>query len=433
MIELLVLCRYFFPENKIGAVRTTKFVKYLSRTGKYKITVVTVMPHGVDCPDYEVTEQGVEIYRISTGKIASFFHFKKKDAGAAHTSAVAVQGARRGLKGILIGYAFRFRIFLENCAIHSGAKRLIREKDSEFDVVFSTYNTEFGHNIARWYKKRHKNTKWIADFRDSVWIYSSTQKEIKKAKCFAKETAKSCDFITAVTDGILQTHAEDFGSRESQVVYNGYDAEDTKLGAPVEDGVLRMVYAGDLYAGKRDLSPLFKALHYLGEQKRIDVSKVEVIYAGNSGGVFLHQLKDYKEIPYVNKGFIPREEALKLQQESQILILASWCHKGDKQTLSGKFFEYLGSSRPILCVLSGEESGSLLSSMINSNQLGFCYENAAHETDFPALCDFIEKQYISVINTKNTDFNPNKDFIERFEYKNLSNEVDKIIATLLKK
>ena len=71
--------------------------------------------------------------------------------------------------------------------------------------------------------------------------------------------------------------------------------------------------------------------------------------------------------------------------------------------------------------------------MINNNSLGFCYENATHETDFPALCDYIEKQYNAVRNTKQTDFNPNKAFVERFEYKNLSNEVDEIIATLLKK
>lgn len=43
----------------------------------------------------------------------------------------------------------------------------------------------------------------------------------------------------------------------------------------------------------------------------------------------------------------------------------------------------------------------------------------------------IEKRYNSVMNTKKTDFNPNRDFIERFEYKSLSKEVDKIIATLL--
>lgn len=433
MIKLLVLCSYFFPQNKIGAVRTTKFVKNLSRTGKYKITVVTAMPYGSACPAYEKTEQGVEVYRINTGKIAQLLHYKKEGAGAAQSSAAAVERKRISIKRMLIGCVFRFRLFLEGRAIYSGAKRLLSKKGKSFDVVFSTYNTEFGHNVARWYKKRHKDIKWIADFRDSVWIYSSLPKEIKKARRFAKKTADICDFITAVTDGILQTHSEDFGNRESKVVYNGYDAEDIKTGTPREDGVLRMVYAGDLYSGKRDLSPIFKALHELGEQKRIDLSNVEVVYAGNSGGVFLHQIKDYKDVPYVNKGFVPREEALKMQRDAQMLILSSWCHKGDKQTLSGKFFEYLGSARPILCVLAGNESGSLLSEMINNNGLGFCYENATHETDFPALCDYIEKQYNAVMNTKKTDFNPNKAFVERFEYKNLSKEIDEIIETLLKK
>ncbi len=430
MIRLLILCRYFAPENKIGAVRPAKIAKYLARTGKYKITVVTVLPYGVDALPYEVTDAGIEIYRVNSGRLSSFLHFEKKGQGASASSEIAT-AKKRTLKHRIISLLFDIRIMLEKRAQLKNAKRALKGQDKKFDAVFSTYNTEFGHLLAMWYKKRNTKVRWIADFRDSVWLTNSSEKHIKKAKKFAKNVAERCDFITAVTDGILKTHESDFGARTREVVYNGYDLEDVAAFEPISDGILRMVYTGELYSGQRDLTPLFKALDVLSKRGKIDLSKVLITYAGNSGGVFEHQIKPYPDIKYENRGFIPRSEAIRIQLDSHILLLASWCHKNDKFTLTGKFFEYLGAKRPILCTVAGDESGCILKTIINDNNLGYCYENATDSVDFDELCAFLEEQYNVLAKDGKCIYAPDAEAVKLFDYKNIALQTDKIINSLL--
>ncbi len=431
MIRLLILCRYYLPENQIGAVRSSKISKYLAKTNNYKITVVTAKPYGIDAPEHEITEDGIEIYRVDSGKIASLLHFKKSGQGAAVASSIG-NSQKVSLKHRLISTVFSMRMELEKKSQLKNAQKLLKKMHGQFDVVFSTYNTEFGHLLGLWYKKHNREIPWIADFRDSVWLTNSTEKRIKYAKKFASDVAANCDYITAVTEGILKTHESDFGTRKREVLYNGYDSDDITPREPISDGVLRMTYAGDLYSGQRDLTPVFKALDNLGKQGRIDLSKVLVIYAGTAGGVFEHQIKPYPDIKYENKGFIPRADAMRIQQESNILLLSSWCHKNDKYTLTGKFFEHLGVARPILCTVAGEESGSILKTMINENSLGYCYENATDEVDFEQLCMYLEKQYNAFVQNGKCIFAPDETLVKQFEYKNIASRTDEIIKSLLK-
>ncbi|MBE6680320.1 MAG: glycosyltransferase family 4 protein [Ruminococcaceae bacterium] len=431
MTRLLILCRYFPPENKIGSVRPSKIAKYLAKSNEYKITVITAVPYGVDAPLYEVTQDGIEVYRVDSGKIASLLHFKKSGQGAAVASSIG-NSQKVSLKHKLIGKVFAMRMELEKKSQLQNAKKLLRRMHGNFDVMFSTYNTEFGHLLGLWYKKHNKDIKWIADFRDSVWLTNSDEKRIQYAKKFASDVAQNCDYITAVTEGILKTHESDFGTRAREVLYNGYDADDIIACEPINDGILRMVYTGELYSGQRDLSPLFKALDHLSKEGKIDLSKVVITYAGNSGGIFEHQIKPYKDIRYENKGFIPRAEAMRIQQESSILLLSSWCYKNDKYTLTGKFFEYLGVARPILCTVAGEESGSILKSIINENALGFCYENAMDADDFKGLCAFLEQQYNAFVETGKCIYIPDKELVKQFEYKNIAERTNEIINSLLK-
>lgn len=431
MIKLLILCRFFPPENKIGAVRPSKLAKYLAQSGKYKITVVAAMPHGVDCPEYEVTAEGVEVYRVSTGKSASLLHYKKTGQGAAVSSQISNTPQKRSLKRFIISQLFRLRLSIEKNALLRNAKKALKGKKQDFDIIFSTYNTEFGHTIARWYKKKNKGVMWIADFRDSVWLTNSTPDQIKKAKKFAKQVAEDCDLITAVSQGILDTHKDDFGQREKKIVYNGFDKEDIPAVTPKNDGILRMTYTGELYSGQRDLTPVFKALYKLSEEGKVDLSKIQIVYAGNGGGIFESQIAPFEKIPFLNKGFVPRLEALQLQLESDILLLSSWCYKGDKHTLTGKFFEYLGMNKPILSVIAGEETGCILTEMINGEKLGYCYEEASKEEGFEKLCDYIEAQYESFYKSGVITHTPNQSFVESFEYRNIAKEIDSTISKML--
>ena len=431
MIHLLILCRYYLPENKIGAIRPSKFAKYLNETKKYKITVITAMSHDDSCPEHEITEDGIEIFRVGTGKISSLLRYKKAGKGSTISSKIATSSSKRNLKYIIISLLFRLRLFLEENVMLLNAKKILRNNNQKFDVIFSTYNTKFGHIIAKWYKKRHKSIKWIADFRDSVWLSNSTPKQIKKAKKFAQTTASSCDMITAASQGILQTHAEEFKKKQTRVIYNGFDSADIPEVSVKPDGILKLAYTGQLYVGRSDLTPIFRALDKLAQEDKIDISKVQVLYAGNSGGVFEEQIKPFKNIPYINKGFIPRSEALSLQLSSDILLLASWCYKGEKHILTGKYFEYLGMKKPILSVISGNEPGCILKELITEHELGFCYEAANDDSEFDILCGFLESQYQNLIESGELSFSPNEAYTKSFEYRNIAKEIDNLICQLL--
>ena len=194
MTNLLILCRYFSPENKIGAVRPSKFAKYLARSGKYNVTVVAAMPYGVQCKEHEITSEGVEIYRVNTGKSASLLHFKKSGQGASVSSQMSNAPQKNNLKHFIISRLFRIRLWIEKNAMLSNAKKILKKNKKEFDVIFSTYNTEFGHDVANWYKNKHKKVKWIADFRDSVWLTNSTPEQVKKAKNLLKGLPRNVIF-----------------------------------------------------------------------------------------------------------------------------------------------------------------------------------------------------------------------------------------------
>ena len=132
------------------------------------------------------------------------------------------------------------------------------------------------------------------------------------------------------------------------MIYNGYDHEDQLPEAISQsDKIVRLVYTGELYNGKRDLSPLFQAISTLLKEQKIQPEDIEIIYAGKSGDCFVSQISCFPGIKYTNCGFISRQDALALQSGADLLLLASWCEPNEKEVLTGKFFEYLQMKKPI--------------------------------------------------------------------------------------
>ena len=52
-----------------------------------------------------------------------------------------------------------------------------------------------------------------------------------------------------------------------------------------DDGVFRIVYTGSIYAGYRDSSPLFEAVHNLKTEGEISPERFKIIFCGDNAGV----------------------------------------------------------------------------------------------------------------------------------------------------
>jgi glycosyltransferase involved in cell wall biosynthesis len=434
-MNILVICQYFPPENKIGAIRPSRIAKYLNRYEDVNVSVLTVVPLS-GCPAESADDYcGVRVFRaapssaiVRINRILKRGSAPEKAADSAPVSPGEKTG-RVGLKQRIRGKLFRIREKLLDYSYYHRAIRILGKIDTSFDALISTYNTEFGHKVALWYKKRHPEVRWITDYRDPLWGAYSSPEQKKHGTEFVRRVSDFCDAVTVVSKGIIDIHREDFNNKPVYVIPNGYDTEDTvPASGESSPGPVRIVYTGELYNGKRDLTPLFEAVNELEQEKKIASEDIEVIYAGKSGSSFLSQISRFPGIKSRNLGFVSREEALAMQSGADILLLASWCEPNEKDVLTGKFFEYLQKKKPIICIISGSASGCALTGIINDHSLGCSYEAASREMDHGMLCSYIEKQVSAKKAHGQVEFIGDDEYVKKFDYESIAGDFYEIIS-----
>ena len=95
--------------------------------------------------------------------------------------------------------------------------------------------------------------------------------------------------------------------------------------------------------------------------------------------VFLcKQAAEYNLHSYVvDHGQLSRLDALRLQQESDICLLATWNTSFEQGALTGKIFEYFMFKKPILAIVVGNLPNSEICKIISRIDAGHCFEEAA--------------------------------------------------------
>jgi len=158
---------------------------------------------------------------------------------------------------------------------------------------------------------------------------------------------RSCLLISVSEGWAKQLH--ELHSKETSVIPNGFDEEDYLDNVPLTTK-FTITYTGNIYQGKRDPTLRFEAVAQLMQKGVISASNFGVRFFGNSISKTISPLvKRYNLQSLVKmQETIPFIESVKRQMESTILLLLSWNDPRDKDTYTGKVFEYLGARRPIL-------------------------------------------------------------------------------------
>ena len=158
----------------------------------------------------------------------------------------------------------------------------------------------------------------------------------------------TANLITTVSDNYLQKILRLFPDSKGAVIYNGYLEEDAKyknssdkkkfiitfngtlyVSQPVEIFLEALKTIIDLFAAKLEIKILFPGLAYNATQAN-RVAGIMRKYPGN----------------IVISGRIERDKVLKMQAESQLLLMIA--HTNIKGVPSSKLFEYIGLHKPIL-------------------------------------------------------------------------------------
>ena len=390
MKKILVVTYYWPPSGGAGVQRWLKFVKYLPEYG-YEPVVLTVSE---DSASYAQTDQSLikEVDpRIKVIRTPSFEPYNlylklsgKKEipfGGFSNEGSVSfLQRVFRFIRGNL--FIPDPRKGWNRYALKAAQKIIDQEK---IEVVITTGPPHSTHLIG-YHLKRRRGIKWIADFRDpwtDIYYYKDLSHTFL-AKWYDRKLEKKvlhhCDKVITVgyeLKSLLESKLEkgdrkrETGKRETNgksevstkvhVITNGFDVEDfqnqkelsLRPSAPcfippaLSYQPFYITYAGTISSYYR-MEGFIAALADLPEEIR---QQIFVRFVGNISPVVNDLftkagLKSQLELT----GYVSHEMSINYLFQAEILLLLIPDVSENKGILTGKFFEYLATGKPILAI-----------------------------------------------------------------------------------
>ncbi|MCP4367656.1 MAG: glycosyltransferase family 4 protein [Deltaproteobacteria bacterium] len=357
MKKVLIIAYSFPPHPNIGSQRPYRLAKYFPRHG-WEATVLSVKRSGKLPEHIRVIETDYnDVRAILKSKIGI-----SPEKGLHEQLGINVTKnfKHKSLKSKLIKLVREIIAFPDpergwrRIAIEAASELLKRER---VDAIISTSSPVTSHLIAR--KLKHKfRIPWIADLRD-LWTQNPYMNKFCLIKYFEKRlelrTLSYADALVTVTEPWIDTLKAIHRDKKVYCVTNGYDDDDfTKLSSKLTSK-FTLTYTGTLYSGKRDPSLLFKVTTELINKKLIDRDLIEIRFYGPEENWLIDDIKRNNMDGVVRFcGFLPRNEVLKRQRESQLLLLLLWDNKNEAGFCPAKVYEYFGAGRPIIAI-GGQE------------------------------------------------------------------------------
>jgi glycosyltransferase involved in cell wall biosynthesis len=386
-MKVMIVAYAFPPTNVIGAIRVGKLARYLHHAGHHLRVLTAEIGEDQSLP-LEIPGEFVirTEYRGRQALLDPLIRWVRRSAtqagGSAETSRTG-QGEPRKSPWEFLRRQYRgltnipdSRIGWIKTAVPAG-KRLIKEWRP--DIIFASA-PPFTCLVVASRLGQTFGIPWIADFRD-LWVdnpyYSEPAWRRQIDATIESLTLRNATLLVTVSP-IWAEQLRRRHRRPTEVVYNGYAAEDFPEATPRPGGgtLLTIRYTGSIYRGFRDPSALFSAIALLPEGLR-DRMKVE--FYGDSSDEILalaeqHRIRDR----VAASPPVPYRRALELQMSADILLLLQWSDVRDEGNLPGKTFEYLYARRPILLI--GYEQGAA-ARLIRERGAGLVSNNPEHIAD----------------------------------------------------
>jgi len=438
MKKILIVAEYFAPNNHIASIRTTKLAKYFKLHGYY-IGVVSrkLRDHEFVDPILLRNLKYVdENFTVNESWLMQkvfwvYNKLKKSKVRKEVTSKTINKATKNDPSSILFSI---LRLFFTNSyqfyaakSYSRKAKKQIRKICHQYDVILTSCGPFSANILGIFAKITNPNIQWIADFRDPPIIDFRLKKHLLYHDLIKDEVIKLADAITGVSDFCIESFKDGF-KKKIVTICNGFDEEDIN-NIKVEKNIkFSLTFVGTLIHRKTDLSIIFKAIGDLIEEEKINKNNVVVNYLGHDISVFFDQAGKY-EMQNICQTFgkVDREKSIQQQLSSHILLVASWNNLGDHGAITGKLLEYMMINKPVIGSVVGNLKNSLLKEMITCANIGIVWEQVTNDTDYPALKEYILKQYKQYERGLSLYFAPNRDYINQFRYKEIANKFIEII------
>jgi glycosyltransferase involved in cell wall biosynthesis len=198
---------------------------------------------------------------------------------------------------------------------------------------------------------------------------------------------RSADYLVANT----QTHAEQLlrrGYSNVEAIRNSFDPEDFSGIDVMDQPVLTIAHVGSIY-GNRKPDILFAAINKLEKEYAPNPLKIRVLFVGLGANTLRDKVAEYDVVNYVSvESQVPHRDALAAMCSAHLLLLIKATGKWSKGQIPGKFFEYVGSGTPVLCIGPKE---SEVASLIQDHDLGYVVEDDL--TEMTAILRRVYEQF----------------------------------------
>jgi glycosyltransferase involved in cell wall biosynthesis len=343
---------YFFPPlGGTGVHRTVKYVKYLPTHGWDPI-VVTTSSRAYGVFDESLWRDVGATTPILRARDPAFLHRMRRLLERLHVPhAPDLLAWPDTYGGWLLG---------------STRLGLMAVRRYRPDVLYTT-SAPYTAHLAGMLIAARTRLPWVADFRDE-WAsnpYVGHQPTlVQRANARAEqEVARRATRVVVAGDYFCV--AGERASPNRVTITNGVDADDipvTQIDAHA--GRFTLAYIGTLY-GARDAGPVLRALQRLADQGNIDPDIFELRIVGNE---WLESRPRAGRYAVVHTGYVEHSRAVEEMSAASALLLFE---PPGSRAMTGKVFEYLASTRPILCVAPRD---SLAFRLVSDLQGGMCVE-----------------------------------------------------------
>jgi len=365
MKKVLIITYYWPPAGGAGVQRWLKFAKYLPEFGIEPI-ILTVDPNFATYPQkdeslFNDVNPGLKVYRTRCFEFYSLYRLvsKKKEVMYGGFANESTKSFTQELAKMIRG-----NFFLPDP--RRGWNRFALKKASELirlfniDTVVTTSPPHSTQLIGLKLKKKH-HIKWISDLRDpwtDIYYYSKLKHSrlaLSIDRHYEKQVIKWADKITTVSEDlkrIFASKSEMAIESKIHVIPNGFDEEDFLVGNISSETKKVITYTGTI-SDTYDIDGFLNAIKLLDESIK---ANLKIRFVGAASELIIPKIEatgiEVEQITYV-----PHAQAIDYMMRSSVLLLIIPKVENNKGIVTGKFFEYLASGKPVLAI--GPKDGDL--------------------------------------------------------------------------
>lgn len=424
MKKLLVVTSFFLPSQNVGAVRPTKFVKYLPDFGWQPVVLTpnrdqpAVAPE-VQSPIYTAT------YPDPDKIFALGRRYVPRSTPGLETNPESPPPVNiGGRKQVFIDWLLMpdEEVTWIPFAINKG---LQLARLYQFDAILATaqhYSSLLiGLILSRWLK-----CPWIADFRDpwvtNAFTYFPTRLHQQVHAILERQVVTAAKRVVTVSEPIRQDFITRYPNQPTdkfKIIYNGYDSADfsqLQNGRFPADGLIHIVHSGSFYPGRKPL-PFLQAVKLLLPAR---LNKIRITFVG-SNALELKAAVDQLGLQAIVtlQEYVPYQQNLGVLAQAAILLVIPGLGQG---SLTTKLFEYFKLGKFVLALAPSYNTA--MQEVLTKANVGITVDPESSSEIAVGLNHLIE-----LVETGQKP-QPNWAYIEQFDRKNLTRQLAKLLNEL---